>query len=203
MLGVLVSVHWDWRAIPLALALFLLIRPLAVWLLMPRRYPDRGQCLTVGWFGIRGIGSLYYLSYAVTHGLLPDETEVIISVTSVVALSILIHGSAPSRCCGATNAAVARRLPATVETASRAADWPAAGRLQAGQLLARRKPTFMVTEMPDLAVLDMAADFADLEPPRRSAAIWRPRRYRSESPRRRCYARNRRFQPSCRCDDPT
>jgi len=93
MLGVLVSVHWDWRAIPLALALFLLIRPLAVWLLMPRRYLDRGQCLTVGWFGIRGIGSLYYLSYAVTHGLLPDETEVIISlVISVVALSILIHG---------------------------------------------------------------------------------------------------------------
>lgn len=77
----------------LALALFLLIRPLAVWLLMPRRYLDRGQCLTVGWFGIRGIGSLYYLSYAVTHGLLPDETEVIISlVISVVALSILIHG---------------------------------------------------------------------------------------------------------------
>ncbi len=93
MLGVLVSVHWDWRAIPLALALFLLIRPLAVWLLMPRRYLDRGQSLTVGWFGICGIGSLYYLSYAVTHGLLPDETEVIISlVISVVALSILIHG---------------------------------------------------------------------------------------------------------------
>ena len=42
---------------------------------MPRRYLDRGQCLTVSWFGIRGIGSLYYLSYAVTHGLLPDETE--------------------------------------------------------------------------------------------------------------------------------
>ena len=53
----------------------------------------RDRCLTVGWFGIRGIGSLYYLSYAVTHGLLPDETEVIISlVISVVALSILIHG---------------------------------------------------------------------------------------------------------------
>lgn len=93
MLGVLVSVHWDWRAVPLALALFVLIRPLSVWLLMPRRYLDRSQLLTVGWFGIRGIGSLYYLSYAVTHGLLPEETETIIPlVISVVALSILIHG---------------------------------------------------------------------------------------------------------------
>jgi len=95
MLGVLVSVHWDRRAVPLALALalFVVIRPLSVWLLMPRRYLDRAQCLTVGWFGIRGIGSLYYLSYAVTHGLLPSETEALISlVISVVVLSIVVHG---------------------------------------------------------------------------------------------------------------
>ena len=93
MLGVLVSVHWDWRAVPLGLALFLLIRPLSVMLLMPRRYLDRAQCLTAGWFGIRGVGSLYYLSYAVTHGLLPDEAQTIISlVLSVVALSIVLHG---------------------------------------------------------------------------------------------------------------
>lgn len=93
MLGVLVSVHWDWRAVPLALALFVLIRPLSVWLLMPRRYLDRAQLMTVGWFGIRGIGSLYYLSYAVTHGLLPEEAEQVIRlVIPVVALSILFHG---------------------------------------------------------------------------------------------------------------
>jgi len=93
MLGVLVSVHWDWRAVPLGLALFLLIRPLSVMLLMPRRYLDRAQSLTAGWFGIRGIGSLYYLSYAVTHGLLPDEAQTIIGlVLSVVALSIVLHG---------------------------------------------------------------------------------------------------------------
>ncbi|TLX57727.1 sodium:proton antiporter [Stutzerimonas nosocomialis] len=93
LLGVLVSVHWDWRALPLALALFLVIRPLCVLLLMPRRYLDRPQQLLAGWFGIRGIGSLYYLSYAITHGLLPAETDDLIPlVLSVVALSILIHG---------------------------------------------------------------------------------------------------------------
>ncbi|MCQ4312165.1 cation:proton antiporter [Pseudomonas stutzeri] len=93
MLGVLVSAHWDWRAVPLALALFVVIRPLSVWVLMPRRYLDRTQRLTAGWFGIRGIGSLYYLSYAVTHGLLPDEADDIIQlVISVVVLSIVVHG---------------------------------------------------------------------------------------------------------------
>jgi NhaP-type Na+/H+ or K+/H+ antiporter len=93
ILGVLVSVYWDWRAVPLALTLALLIRPLSVWLLMPRRYLDATQRLTVGWFGIRGIGSLYYLSYAITHGLLPDEADLVIAlVLSVVALSIVIHG---------------------------------------------------------------------------------------------------------------
>ncbi|MBU1300504.1 MAG: cation:proton antiporter, partial [Gammaproteobacteria bacterium] len=93
ILGVLVSVHWDWRAVPLALALFVVIRPLSVWLLIPHRYLDPNQRLTVGWFGIRGIGSLYYLSYAVTHGLLPEEAEAIIPlVISVVVLSIVAHG---------------------------------------------------------------------------------------------------------------
>ncbi len=51
------------------------------------------QRLAVGWFGIRGIGSLYYLSYAITHGLLPEEAEIVIAlVLSVVALSIVLHG---------------------------------------------------------------------------------------------------------------
>ncbi len=93
MLGVLVAEHWDWRAVPLAAALFVVIRPLSVWLLVPGRYLDRTQRLTVGWFGIRGIGSLYYLSYAVTHGLLPDEAgDIIQLVISVVVLSIVAHG---------------------------------------------------------------------------------------------------------------
>lgn len=93
ILGVLISAHWDWRAVPIAVALFVVIRPLSVWLLVPHRYLDRAQRLTVGWFGIRGIGSLYYLSYAVTHGLLPDEADDIIQlVISVVVMSIVVHG---------------------------------------------------------------------------------------------------------------
>jgi NhaP-type Na+/H+ or K+/H+ antiporter len=48
----------------------------------------------VGWFGVRGIGSLYYLMYAIQHGL-PEELALdLIQLTLiVVALSILVHGT--------------------------------------------------------------------------------------------------------------
>ena len=46
-----------------------------------------------GWFGVRGIGSLYYLMYAIQHGL-PEElaVELIHLTLIVVALSILVDG---------------------------------------------------------------------------------------------------------------
>lgn len=47
----------------------------------------------IGWFGIRGIGSLYYLFYCLGHDLSPSAGELIFNLTvSVVALSILLHG---------------------------------------------------------------------------------------------------------------
>jgi NhaP-type Na+/H+ or K+/H+ antiporter len=51
------------------------------------------QRLLLGWFGIRGIGSLYYLFYALNHDLAPDIAVSSTNLTlSVVALSILVHG---------------------------------------------------------------------------------------------------------------
>lgn len=47
----------------------------------------------IGWFGIRGIGSLYDLFYALNHGITQSQASVCTDLTlSVVALSILIHG---------------------------------------------------------------------------------------------------------------
>jgi NhaP-type Na+/H+ or K+/H+ antiporter len=93
LLGALLALHWDWRALPLGLALFCVIRPLSVWLLVRTRGVNARQRLLLGWFGIRGIGSLYYLSYALTHGLDPAAVDDSIGLTlSVVALSIVLHG---------------------------------------------------------------------------------------------------------------
>jgi NhaP-type Na+/H+ or K+/H+ antiporter len=93
ILGVVVAVHWDWRALVLGGLLFCVIRPLAVWLVLRGGLVSPGQRLLLGWFGIRGIGSLYYLSYALSHGLPETMTDDAIGLTlSVVALSILVHG---------------------------------------------------------------------------------------------------------------
>lgn len=93
LLGAALSLYWDWHAIGLGLGLFCVIRPLSVWLLVRGKYLDGHQRALLGWFGIRGIGSLYYLCFAIAHGLPAALQHTAISLTlSVVALSILVHG---------------------------------------------------------------------------------------------------------------
>ena len=85
---------WSWRAVSLALFLFLVARPLSVAIgLLGSRTPARVRGM-VGWFGVRGIGSLYYLMYAIEHGL-PEEValELIHMTLIVVTMSILVHGA--------------------------------------------------------------------------------------------------------------
>ena len=43
--------------------------------------------------GIRGIGSIYYLMYAISHGIKTSLADQLVSITvSVVAVSIVAHG---------------------------------------------------------------------------------------------------------------
>jgi len=47
----------------------------------------------IGWFGIRGVGSIYYLMYAINHGLAPELSEKLTAMTlTVVAVSVVAHG---------------------------------------------------------------------------------------------------------------
>jgi sodium/hydrogen antiporter len=92
--GTLFLDSWSWRAVGLALFLFMAARPVSVLasLLFTRTsWPMRGM---IGWFGVRGIGSLYYLMYAIQHGLPEDLALELIQLTLVaVSLSILVHGT--------------------------------------------------------------------------------------------------------------
>ena len=92
VVGVCVAVYWDWRAVPLAAVLFLVIRPVAVLIFLAKTPTEMTQRLMMGWFGIRGIGSIYYLSYAMTHGLIDHLTDLASMTLTVVALSIVAHG---------------------------------------------------------------------------------------------------------------
>lgn len=84
---------WSWQAVMLAAFLFAVARPLSVWVaLRGVRTAPRMPGLT-GWFGVRGIGSLYYLMYAIQHGLPKPLALTLVQMTLiVVTLSILVHG---------------------------------------------------------------------------------------------------------------
>lgn len=93
LLGALLYQHWDWRALPLGLALFCVARPGMVLLLIGDRLIPPSHRLLIGWFGIRGIGSLYYLSYSINKGLPATVAQTASDlVLSVVAMSIVLHG---------------------------------------------------------------------------------------------------------------
>jgi NhaP-type Na+/H+ or K+/H+ antiporter len=92
--GMLFVDSWQWRYVAAALLLLFLVRPISVGIgLLGARAPAVTQA-AIGWFGVRGIGSFYYLMYAIQHGLEEDHAVTLTSVVLVViGVSILLHGT--------------------------------------------------------------------------------------------------------------
>lgn len=85
----------DWSRVTwwFVALLLLVIRPLSVLVGLAGSATSRGQRALVGWFGIRGIGSLFYLAYADNRGLAVDTASTLTAlVLSVVVVSIVLHG---------------------------------------------------------------------------------------------------------------
>ena len=104
------AVKWQgavWWFVPL---LLLVIRPAAVALGLIGSDSSRRQRLLVGWFGIRGIGSVYYLMYAINHGMAPAMADKLTALTlSVVVTSIIVHGISVTPMMAAYEKAVKRK----------------------------------------------------------------------------------------------
>lgn len=77
-----------------AIGLLFVFRPLSTLLTIGRSNTVSAfQKRYIAWLGIRGIGSMYYLAYAVTHGLDQGVAKIIADITiGAVMLSILVHG---------------------------------------------------------------------------------------------------------------
>lgn len=77
--------------------LLVVIRPLGAWVsLLGSRLPTQTRWL-FGWFGIRGVGSLYYLTYALNEGVgepLAERLNWLVYI--VVVASIVLHGVSTS-----------------------------------------------------------------------------------------------------------
>ena len=81
------------QALVVAGLLLFVIRPVGVWIsMLGSRVPVQTSFI-FGWFGIRGVGSLYYLSYAFSKGLKGDLGEQIAWITYItIVISVVLHG---------------------------------------------------------------------------------------------------------------
>jgi sodium/hydrogen antiporter len=87
------AIDWtllQWWFVPL---LFVVVRPLAVMIGLAGSRTSRSQRRLIAWFGIRGVGSIYYLTYAINHGVDASLANLLTTLTlSVVVASIILHG---------------------------------------------------------------------------------------------------------------
>lgn len=87
----------GWREASVAFALVLVIRPVAGWVSLSRTGLHRVQRLVIAGFGIRGMGSIYYLAYAGVHEDFPCIRRLWAVVLLTIVLSVLIHGATANR----------------------------------------------------------------------------------------------------------
>ena len=82
----------TWKEIAFGLALVFVIRPLAGWIGLIGAPHSRRERAVVAFFGIRGIGSFYYLAYGLNHGRFQHWDRLWAITGFIVLCSILVHG---------------------------------------------------------------------------------------------------------------
>ena len=81
-----------WSDVLIGVALIFIIRPLVGWVsLAGTTLTGRGRALTA-FYGVRGIGSIYYIAYAGGHLKLVNEAGLWTAVAFTILLSTIVHG---------------------------------------------------------------------------------------------------------------
>lgn len=95
IVGLLIDLKsFSWDCVVVAFAIFFIIRPLAVFIGTLFFDISLKEKLFLSWFGVRGIGSIYYLYFAINHSSLINEKESLIKYTLwTIVFSIFLHGS--------------------------------------------------------------------------------------------------------------
>jgi len=82
----------SWSHVAVALLLIVVIRPLAGWISLAGTGVSRDERLVIAVYGVRGIGSIYYLAYAASEGEIAQQAELWSIVAIAVLLSTMLHG---------------------------------------------------------------------------------------------------------------
>ena len=81
----------DWAGAAIALALILVVRPLVAFAALQGALKARSR-LVVAFYGVRGVGSIYYLAYAGTHIELVNEAQLWAIIAFTIVVSTVVHG---------------------------------------------------------------------------------------------------------------
>jgi NhaP-type Na+/H+ or K+/H+ antiporter len=84
--------HFTAAHAVIGLALIFVVRPLVAWASLRGTQLKGRQKLVVAFYGVRGIGSIYYLAYAGHHTKLVNEYELWATVAFTILLSTIVHG---------------------------------------------------------------------------------------------------------------
>ena len=94
--GVFITLHYrifyDWQILTVAFSLILLVRPLAGYLALAGTGLNHFQKFVLAFYGIRGVGSLYYLSFALAAAQFADAEKLFAVTTATIFFSVIIHG---------------------------------------------------------------------------------------------------------------
>ncbi|QIE23984.1 K(+)/H(+) antiporter NhaP2 [Caballeronia sp. SBC1] len=96
MVGSVLANVWGrlftWQGAAVIGLLFFVVRPLSVQASLLGSSATRSQRLLTSWFGIRGVGSFYYLMYALEHAPRSAAEPLAPLVLGVIAASVILHG---------------------------------------------------------------------------------------------------------------
>ena len=91
--AMLATVAWGTLPWWFVAVLLFAIRPVAAIVSLPWTATSREDRLFISWFGVRGICSIYYLTYASVNGFGGDAARLVADLTiATVAISIMLHG---------------------------------------------------------------------------------------------------------------
>lgn len=95
LIGGILPLLWtelDWQHAAVGLALILIVRPLAGWVSLFRTDLLGRERLVVAAFGVRGIGSIYYLGFATSHMDFVNEGQLWATIAFTILISTVLHG---------------------------------------------------------------------------------------------------------------
>ncbi len=85
--------HLDWSIAVVAVLILFVVRPVAAGLSLAGFPASRTEKVAISFFGIRGLGSFYYLAFALGQEKFDNPEVLWVTASFVVLISIVIHGS--------------------------------------------------------------------------------------------------------------